>query len=484
MMRITVAAFAFALLLSAPFVSTSVFAQDGPSLERFSVLRFAPAEGPGNLLVTDGAMVQGHLLPTASLYLDYAHSPLVLFNATCDASGTNCERTTENTRLVRFSITGNLMGSLALFDRVQVGLLLPLAFADGSGFAYTDNGGSLVEVPGGSNFVIGDPRIGVKVRLFGDPGQELAMAVKAMMTLPIGQAIADDSFLGEGTVTAGLKLAMGYDHERIHVKGNLGFTFRPEQVLFSTSVGTDFPYSAAFAYDFTQLIAAGLELDGSTSFVSDSDENRLEGRIFGSLRQGDLVFTAGAGAGILEGPGIPLFRFLVGASFMPVHGDLDGDGVDDSTDGCPSEPEDMDGYADEDGCPEADNDGDGKLDAEDKCPDEAEDPDGFEDEDGCPDTDNDGDGVTDGFDSCPDTPEDQDGDRDQDGCPDNDSDRDGVPDELDKCPDELEDTDGFGDEDGCPEVDFDGDGVADEEDECPEEAETKNGKDDEDGCPD
>ncbi len=472
MLRSTVAALA---LLLTVVVSSPALAQDGPTLERFSSLRFAPAEGPGNLLNTDTARVYGHLVPTGSVYLDYAHSPLVLFNAKCDDAGENCERTTENTRLVRFTLAANLMGSLAIYDRVQVGLLLPLVFGDGSGFAYTDNGGNLVEVTGGSNFVIGDPRIGVKVRLFGEPGHELAMALKAMLTLPIGQAMADDSFLGEGTVTAGLKLAMGYERERIHVLGNIGFTYRPEQVLFSTSVGSDLPYSIAFAYDFTQLISAGAEIDGSTSFVSDSDENRLEGRIFGKMRHSDFVFTVGAGAGILEGPGIPLFRFLAGASYMPLHGDMDGDGVDDSVDGCPSEPEDKDGYADEDGCPEADNDGDGLDDTADKCPDEAEDPDGHEDEDGCPDTDNDGDGVTDGFDSCPDEPEDMDGDRDEDGCPDNDSDRDGVPDDQDKCPDELEDTDGFGDEDGCPEVDFDGDGVADEEDECPEEAGPNNG---------
>lgn len=66
-------------------------------------------------------------------------------------------------------------------------------------------------------------------------------------------------------------------------------------------------------------------------------------------------------------------------------GDRDGDGIPDSIDRCPDEPEDFDGFQDEDGCPDPDNDGDGIPDVEDACPDEPETYNGFEDEDGCPD---------------------------------------------------------------------------------------------------
>jgi len=81
--------------------------------------------------------------------------------------------------------------------------------------------------------------------------------------------------------------------------------------------------------------------------------------------------------------------------------DTDGDGLVDSTDQCILEPEDKDGYLDEDGCPEVDNDLDELLDVNDKCPLEAEDRDGFEDLDGCPDPDNDKDTVLDVKDQCP-----------------------------------------------------------------------------------
>jgi OOP family OmpA-OmpF porin len=138
-----------------------------------------------------------------------------------------------------------------------------------------------------------------------------------------------------------------------------------------------------------------------------------------------------------------------------------------------------------------DSDGDGITDDKDKCPGEPEDPDGFEDEDGCPDTDNDNDGFPDTSDACPNEAETQNGIDDTDGCPEEDADGDGIVGSADQCPDEPEDMDGVEDTDGCPdpepdaaEPDRDGDGIPDARDQCPDEPETKNGYDDTDGCPD
>lgn len=65
--------------------------------------------------------------------------------------------------------------------------------------------------------------------------------------------------------------------------------------------------------------------------------------------------------------------------------DLDGDGIPDDSDQCPDQPEDFDGFQDEDGCPDPDNDGDQIPDESDLCPLDPEDYDGFQDADGCPD---------------------------------------------------------------------------------------------------
>src|SRR5690606_33663200 len=57
----------------------------------------------------------------------------------------------------------------------------------------------------------------------------------------------------------------------------------------------------------------------------------------------------------------------------------------DKDDQCPLDPEDFDGFEDEDGCPEPDNDRDQIPDSRDQCPNEPETYNGTDDEDGCPD---------------------------------------------------------------------------------------------------
>ncbi len=196
---------------------------------------------------------------------------------------------------------------------------------------------------------------------------------------------------------------------------------------------------------------------------------------------------AGAGPRYTNGFEAADFRAFIGFVFEPSIGDRDGDGIKDDVDQCPDDPEDRDGFKDEDGCPDPDNDNDGILDVDDRCPNVPEDRDGDQDEDGCPEGENgdrDGDGIPDKIDKCPDQPEDKDGFQDQDGCPDPDNDMDGIPDKQDACPNDPEDKDGFQDQDGCPDPDNDRDGIPDVKDKCPNEPETYNGFEDEDGCPD
>ena len=146
----------------------------------------------------------------------------------------------------------------------------------------------------------------------------------------------------------------------------------------------------------------------------------------------------------------------------PKTGDRDGDGYDDKADKCPDDPEDFDSFEDYDGCPDKDNDKDGVLDASEfkdgkwisldkkiengreiDCRNEPEDMEQFEDDDGCPDKDNDGDKVLDAAELV----------RNADGTyqwTNNDKkSENGV--ERD-CRNNPEDFDNFEDEDGCPDV--------------------------------
>jgi len=258
----------------------------------------------------------------------------------------------------------------------------------------------------------------------------------------------------------------------------------------SITVGTEIPWGFGVAYAISrQRFDLVGEIYGAIPLGT--HENYMPLEALGGVKlylARNSFLSLGAGRGLLPDKGAnPDFRAMIGIVFEPNIGDRDGDGIKDDIDKCPDEPEDFDGFEDEDGCPDPDNDRDGIPDVDDKCPDIPEDKDGIEDEDGCPEgekNDRDGDGIPDDVDKCPDEPEDKDGFQDEDGCPDPDNDGDGILDVDDLCPNDPEDKDGFEDEDGCPDLDNDKDRIPDKDDKCPNEPETYNGFEDEDGCPD
>ena len=187
-----------------------------------------------------------------------------------------------------------------------------------------------------------------------------------------------------------------------------------------TLKGTNFTFIAGLGMDFFVTETVALTVGGKYRYLFDQEiDNVGYSSVYGPnyVDANTSSFEAFGG----------LYWYIGG-------GDCDGDGIYGRDDECWRDPEDFDGFEDEDGCPDLDNDGDGYLDIYDKCPDEAEDFDGEDDEDGCPDIDRDGDGILDMNDKCPDKPEDFDGFMDEDGCPDPDNDGDGVPDSRDECP--------------------------------------------------
>lgn len=241
-------------------------------------------------------------------------------------------------------------------------------------------------------------------------------------------------------------------------------------------------------FDSLDLVA---ETYGTQLLADADDKQKLSQELLGGIKlfveRNSYLMMGGGSRAFSTGFEAADVRLVLGFVFEPSIGDRDGDGYKDDQDACPDEPEDFDGFKDEDGCPDPDNDNDGILDVDDRCPNIPEDFDNDEDKDGCPEGeegDRDGDGIMDSRDKCPDNPEDRDGFEDSDGCPELDNDKDGIPDKDDSCPLDPEDRDGFEDTDGCPEPDNDRDQIPDARDKCPTNPETYNGIDDSDGCPD
>ncbi len=283
-------------------------------------------------------------------------------------------------------------------------------------------------------------------------------------------------FFGQGLVRIVDNVSIGF---------RLGGQFFPPEDLLADFNRTAYELGA------TVRPAAGLWIGG---FLGYEETFRQGGFGLDILAGYELDLGSNAGIGPFVGYGLSAgdqtLHFLdFGVSlrlglFGPSGGaagseDPDGDGLIAPADECPDEAEDVDGFEDDDGCPELDNDGDRIADSDDECDDEAEDMDGFEDENGCPDADNDGDNVPDASDRAPNDPEDRDGFEDEDGAPEPDNDNDGVLDGQDRAPNEPEDRDQFQDEDGAPDPDNDGDGVMDTDDQCP----TTPGPAADHGCP-
>ncbi|TMQ14624.1 MAG: hypothetical protein E6J90_26560, partial [Deltaproteobacteria bacterium] len=295
------------------------------------------------------------------------------------------------------------------------------------------------------------------------------------MFLPFGD---DEMLLGDRNLVFEPRLALDWRRDRVHATGlvaNLGARIRERTVLQAydamnmsatpadaralLDVGSELVAGLGGAYELTPRAVAAIEAQVFVPLpdgLSWGDCRLYSGARCSTLGASD--YASGAHHGDFTTQLTAGVSLRVTSDVSPGGGrdtgraDRDGDGIPDAVDACPDEPEDKDGFQDEDGCPDPDNDRDGIPDAVDKCPNEPEDKDGFQDQDGCPDLDNDGDGIPDAIDKCPDEPEDKDGFQDEDGCPDDDNDGDGFPDAVDKCPNDPETVNGFQDEDGCPDV--------------------------------
>jgi len=414
--------------------------------------------------------------------VSYSNEPLtvLLDDAVCQQAA-DCK-----THVIQNLATLNLMGSFTPVAWLQFGLRIPLIFSQGQGIR-ADGKAAALDGKGIEAWGLSDPELEAKVRFFSDAKPAFAAGVAVFGTAPLGEVTAKGAYVGSGSVTAGGRLIGDGQVGPFSYGVNLGYRYQKPAKMVS-KVGSEALFSVGAGFVPSPVFKVMGELFGSTQFSGDVGTTAAEVAVAAQFTplSSPIAITLGGGPGLAQGAiGVPMFRVFAGVAFTHEKNDLDGDGISDAADQCPTDLEDLDGVDDADGCPDVDNDGDALPDTADKCANEAEDLDGFEDADGCPDKDNDKDGIPDVQDRCKSEAENVNGFQDEDGCPDvKDSDADGVPDKDDKCVDEKEDTDGFEDTDGCPDNDNDADGIPDTSDECVDQAEDMNGLEDSDGCPD
>jgi outer membrane protein OmpA-like peptidoglycan-associated protein len=405
--------------------------------------------------------------------LDYAHDPLVL---------TSPQGSTD---IIEHGLVGHFDLAGSFLDRVQLNFSLPVTFYEG--------GHSVDGISPLSGAAVGDPRVGLFVRLWGQSDRDaVSIHLGGYLWIPIG---ADKKHAGDSNVRGVPQIilaGLGVGHLRWAV--NTGFLIREGAHIGMTpnSVGTEWQLGVALGYaDTARHLNVGPEATFSTVIVDGKafkqGSSSLELLIGANYNIAKLIqIGLGVGMGILQEPGTPDARVLFRIAYAPIKetgpakpADRDGDGILDKDDACP----DQAGPAETQGCPDRDHDG--VADAKDQCPDQPAGPHPDPKKPGCPltVTDRDGDGVPDSEDQCPDQPAGDHPDPLKKGCPFHDKDNDGVPDEEDLCPDVPAGDHPDPNKAGCPLKDTDGDGIMDDVDACPDRAGPADPDPKKNGCP-
>jgi outer membrane protein OmpA-like peptidoglycan-associated protein len=269
----------------------------------FTVDRFQPGAGVFDVLGVSSADTAGHLDWHASVFSSYARDPLRLV-----AVGHPDEvQLLHGQSMLHFGV------SLGLWDRFEVGAVLPLAVAQGSEAAPM-LGGPVSAPVASAGF--GDLRVLPKARLFSAGGLVLGAALP--FTVPIGR---QDSFLGAGGPTlAPTLLAELRDVLPVRLLANAGVAVRGGRSLGNLNVSNALTYGLAAEAPFDvkgHHLAALATLAGEAGLAAGGAVERpLE--LLAALRWTavpGLDVTAGGGPGLSIGYGTPRYRVFFSLSF-------------------------------------------------------------------------------------------------------------------------------------------------------------------------
>ncbi|MBX3183508.1 MAG: OmpA family protein [Polyangiaceae bacterium] len=418
----------------------------------FALNRFDPSDRGSDWFALESLDFDGHMRVALGLVGDWAYKPLVMYDGNGD----------EVDPIVEHQVFAHVGGSITLWDRLKLGVSVPLAVVN-SGPSGTDTNSSFSSEDGAG---VGDVRVGGDVRLLGERRGAFRLGLGVGVHLPTGD---QEKFLGDGAVRVVPRLGIAGDVGQLAYAARVSGNIRTEsKELDGVPLGTELGFAAAVGVRLVDdKLLLGPEIYGTTN-IEDGDElfakksTPFEVVIGGHYQVAeDWNIGLGVGPGLTRGFGSPLLRVLASVEYRPsaeeeiivVRKDTDGDGIYDDEDACVNQP----GVASEDpskhGCP---------------LP-----------------NDSDGDGITDDLDACPNEAGVASEDPSKHGCPlPLDSDGDGIPDEVDACPNEA----GVANEDpskhGCPlPKDTDGDGIMDPEDACPSVPGEANSDPKKHGCP-
>lgn len=332
--------------------------------------RFVPSVGAEGTFVDEHPSVPSHLGWSLGLFLNFADDQIVLRNASGNVGS----------RPLHTGLTTDLTASVGLFGWSELGIGLPLHLVY-DGDTYVAGAARL-----DANAGIGDLRVVPKFALLrrGDLRQHVLLGLAVPVSFPTG---SDEAARGAGGFGVQPELLFAFHTGKLGLGFDVGYRWRshhPADLPWGDEVTLDPWLSFALTRALT-LRVEGYAAKEVGAHVTGADfPFEVLAGIDYAIGSWDLY--VGASRGITDGIGDPAIRILGGVRYRhdaPRHEgfeDTDHDGIPDKDDRCRDEPEDEDGFQDEDGCPDPDNDEDGIPDAQDECPEVQ----GDRSHDGCP----------------------------------------------------------------------------------------------------
>jgi outer membrane protein OmpA-like peptidoglycan-associated protein len=325
-----VTTFSFALLAG----TGSAAAQ--PAATGLALDRFDPAERGSEWFVLDTLDMRGRVRPALGLDFDWGHKPLLLYDANGNEVGP----------VVADQFFLHLGGALVLWDRVRLGVNLPIAIVQNGDGATV--GGTVYPAP--TSPAVGDLRLGADVRIVGRYRSPFTLAAGASLYVPTG---SQNDYTSDGVVRAVVPhVNVAGELGVFAYAAKLGFELRRSEVLAGTRLGDEFLFGAAAGLRLANgKLLLGPELYGST--VVEGGAFRTAGTPLEVLLGAHYQFASdwragiGFGPGIVRGDGAPLFRAVASIEWMPAYegrrgrddnDDEDGDGIPDAYDACPDKP--------------------------------------------------------------------------------------------------------------------------------------------------
>jgi len=334
-------------LLAVLVLPLAAFAQSFDT--EYPVERFRLSMSSAGILNAESADVPEHLTGEFSAWFGYANDPLTLSR---DVNGS----TTRVASLVSERVGGSLIGSIALFDQLEVAVFIPLILMQ------DQDPGSLTGLPSSiSGGGLGNVRLATKVQLLKAEEFAVDVSILASVNLPTSTS---EYYFGDAKTGAEFELLLSRNlGSRARAAVNVGYRLRTEKNTLDLRVDDEFYLHGGAAFRFTKYNEVSASLSFATGTTDGefgkANRNASEALVGLSHDFGRITLFSSGGIGVSDGFGTPDWRALGGVrlafggggeardegcgddcsaaveEIAPSLVDADHDGVADRMDRCP-----------------------------------------------------------------------------------------------------------------------------------------------------